>query len=203
MMEWRKGLEGYLMRHVLILAFAVLAGKAFADPVGITKDMPSVTVDGGEIARIQDNDHVVTGEWAKTSRACPPYCIQPMSPAEGVATLGELELIAALEDPAVTVIDSRTPDWFKGGSIPGAINIPYTEMTDHLAEFGCEIDFDGWECAEAEPVVLFCNGPWCGQSPSAIRRMIESGYPADKIGYYRAGMQGWRVLGLSVSMPGG
>ncbi len=191
------------MRHVIIFALIALAGKAVADPVGITREMASVTVEGGEIARIQNNDNEVSGEWARTSRACPPYCIQPMSPADGVATLGELELIAALQDPDVTVIDSRTPDWFEGGSIPGAINIPYTEMTDHLADFGCEIDFDGWECAAAEPVVLFCNGPWCGQSPSAIRRMIEVGFPADKIGYYRGGMQGWRLLGLSVSKAGG
>jgi rhodanese-related sulfurtransferase len=187
------------MRFLLSCLFCLGAGAVLAEPVGLTKDMPSVTIDGVEIARIQDNDHEVTGEWARTSRACPPFCIQPMSPAPGVTTLGELELIAALQDPDVTVIDSRTPDWFKGGSIPGAINVPYTQMTDHLGEFGCEIDFDGWDCTEAQPVVLFCNGAWCGQSPTAIRRMIEAGFPAGQIGYYRGGMQAWRVLGLSVT----
>ena len=50
-------------------------------------------------------------------------------------------------------------------------------------------------------VVLFCNGPWCGQSPTAIRRMIEAGFPADHISYYRGGMQVWRMLGLSVLVP--
>ncbi|MDF1873231.1 MAG: rhodanese-like domain-containing protein, partial [Vannielia sp.] len=42
------------------------------------------------------------------------------------------------------------------------------------------------------------NGPWCGQSPTAARRMIEAGYPADKIYYYRGGMQMWQMLGLTV-----
>ena len=56
----------------------------------------------------------------------------------------------------------------------------------------------GW-CANAGQIVLFCNGPWCGQSPTAIRRIIEAGYPAEKISYYRWGMQGWRMLGLTVA----
>jgi rhodanese-related sulfurtransferase len=40
---------------------------------------------------------------------------------------------------------------------------------------------------------------WCGQSPTAIRAMIAAGYPAEKIQYYRGGMQDWRILGLSVT----
>jgi rhodanese-related sulfurtransferase len=104
-----------------------------------------------------------------------------------------------LTDPDVTVIDSRTPDWFAGGSIPGAVNMPYDRMIDRLAELGCEPDFDGWDCQNARRVALFCNGLWCGQSPSAIRAMIAAGYPADRISYYRGGMQSWRVLGLSVT----
>ena len=104
-----------------------------------------------------------------------------------------------LADPEVMVIDSRTPDWFAGGSIPGAVNIPYDRMVDRLGELGCEPDFDGWDCEGARRVALFCNGLWCGQSPSAIRAIIAAGYPAERISYYRGGMQSWRVLGLSVT----
>lgn len=193
--------------RIIALAAAIAAAPAFADGVNITPDTPSVTVEtlSGqvEISRIQDTDHVVTGEWARTSRPCPEFCIQPMSPAEGVTTIGELELLAALQDPEVTVVDSRTPDWYAGGTIPGALNMPYTEMTDRLGELGCELDFEGWDCTNARKVALFCNGLWCGQSPEAIRRMIEEGYPAERISYYRGGMQSWRVLGLTVTQPGG
>lgn len=190
------------MRTVLILA-TLLAFPALADPVNIRPDIAEVTVetpDGTKtISRIQDNAHEVTGEWARTSRPCPPFCIQPISPAPGVTTIGELELLDMLADPQVTVIDSRTPEWFAGGTIPGAVNIPYTRIIDELASLGCEPDFDGWDCTDAEPVALFCNGLWCGQSPTAIRNMIEAGYPADRIFYYRGGMQSWRVLGLTVT----
>ena len=187
----------------IIAVLLVLPLYAMADPVNISPDMMSVTVETPsgttEITRNQDPENTLEGEWAKTSRACPPFCIQPMSPAEGVTTIGELELLEALADPDITVMDSRTPEWFAGGTIPGAINVPYTEVIDQLAQFGCEPDFDGWDCANAEPVVLFCNGSWCGQSPTAIRNMIEAGFPADKISYYRGGMNAWRLLGLSVT----
>jgi len=183
---------------------ALVTGTAGAEGrVGIAGDMPSVTVPTGngpvEIERIQDTDHEISGEWARTSRPCPEFCIQPYSPAEGVTTIGELELLEMLKDPEAVVVDSRTPDWFEGGTIPGAINIPYTYVVDELARLGCEPDFDGWNCDGARSVALFCNGLWCGQSPTAIRSMIKAGYPADRIFYYRGGMQVWRLLGLTVT----
>lgn len=193
------------MRHLSLgLAVAAIAGAAFAEtPVGITKTMPTATVQTPsgpvEIKRIQDTDNEVTGEWARTSRPCPDFCIQPMTPAPGVTTIGEIELIAMLQDPEAVVVDSRTTDWFQGGTIPGAINIPYTYVIDELGQLGCEPDFEGWDCSDAKQVALFCNGIWCGQSPTAIRNMIEAGYPEDRIFYYRGGMQVWRVLGLTVT----
>jgi rhodanese-related sulfurtransferase len=188
----------------LTIALALTAGAAMAQTVvGITKDMPTVTIesDSGliEINRVQDPKNEIAGEWALTSRPCPDFCIQPHSPAEGVTTIGELELIEMLKDPDAVVIDSRTPDWFQGGTIPGAINIPYTYVVDELAQLECEPDFEGWDCAAAKPVALFCNGVWCGQSPTAIRNMISAGYPAERIFYYRGGMQIWRLLGLTVT----
>jgi hypothetical protein len=33
--------------------------------------------------------------------------------------------------------------------------------------------------------------------------MIEAGFPAGNISYYRGGMQSWRLLGLTVTTPGG
>ncbi len=182
---------------------SLLAAPALAEPVGLDADRMSVTVetpDGPvEIMREQDNEAVLTGDFAKTSRACPPFCIQPMTPENGVTTIGELELLEMLEDPEAVVIDSRTREWFEGGTIPGAIHLPWDRITDRLGEFGCEPDFEGWDCAAAPRVALFCNGPWCGQSPTAIRAMIGAGFPAEKISYYRGGMQLWRLLGLTVA----
>ena len=82
----------------LLVAFA--ASSTMAQEVGITPAMlqKSFTVNGREflIARSQDTSAVLQGEFAKTNRPCPYFCIQPMIVAQGVTTIGELELIAFL-----------------------------------------------------------------------------------------------------------
>lgn len=191
--------------RVLTVAFLVAASTAGADPVGITPDMMSVTVDTAsgpvEIMREQDNDAVIEGDFARIARPCPNFCIQPMVPAPGVTPVGELEMLGFLTDPNVVVIDGRVRPDFDTGAIPGAVNVPYTEAADRLGELGCEPDFDGWICdgEGVKSAALYCNGPWCGQSPTAARRMIEAGFPAEKLYYYRGGMQMWRMLGLTVT----
>jgi len=196
------------MKRLFAMMLALMAGAATAqEAVNIRPDMMSVTVetpDGPvEISRIQDNDNMVEGEWARTSRPCPNFCIQPMVPAPGVTPIGELEMLEFLQDPDVVVIDGRIPQDFATGAIPGAVNVPYTEAPDRLGELGCEPDFEGFICEgdDVKTVALYCNGPWCGQSPTAARRMIEAGFPAEKIHYYRGGMTAWRMLGLTVSDP--
>lgn len=188
-----------------MVVLPVLPSGAQEPRVKITADIATVTVQTPngpvEIGREQNPEARLEGEWARVARDCPPFCIQPMTPAPGVTTIGELELLDLLTDPESMVIDSRTRDWFEGGTIPGSVNIPYNEIGDRLAELGCEADFDGWDCSNARKVALFCNGLWCGQSPSAIRVMLSLGYPADKIHYYRGGMQVWRLLGLTVVQP--
>jgi len=196
------------MKRLFAMMLALMAGAATAqEAVNIRPDMMSVTVetpDGPvEISRIQDNDNMVEGEWARTSRPCPNFCIQPMVPAPGVTPIGELEMLEFLQDPDVVVIDGRIPQDCATGAIPGAVNVPYTEAPDRLGELGCEPDFEGFICEgdDVKTVALYCNGPWCGQSPTAARRMIEAGFPAEKIHYYRGGMTAWRMLGLTVSDP--
>ena len=59
----------------------------------------------------------------------------------------------------------------------------------------------GANFSAALDLALFCNGPWCYQSPRAIRNLLDVGYPADKLRYYRGGMQDWLILGLTVEHP--
>lgn len=49
------------------------------------------------------------------------------------------------EKDKVMLIDTRTPEEFSFGTIPGAVNIPLDEMREHLAEIPTD-----------KPVVLFC-----------------------------------------------
>ncbi|AUM74883.1 rhodanese-like domain-containing protein [Paracoccus jeotgali] len=205
-----KAVAGAAMSLLVGLSGPALAQDAPNPPVrvGITADMPEASWQGQDgqtvtVSRDQTPGATLTGDWALIGHDCPPFCIQPMTPAPGVTTVGELELIEAMKEGDTILVDGRTPDWYAGGTIPGAINIPYTQAIERLAELGCEPDFDGkFDCAEAKKVILFCNGIWCGQSPTAIRAMISAGFPVEQIHYYRGGMLAWRLLGLTVEGGG-
>lgn len=58
-----------------------------------------------------------------------------------------------------------------------------------------------WDFTNAKHLVLWCNGPACGQSPRAIRGLVAVGYPKDRIWYYRGGMQMWQLWGLTTVVP--
>ncbi|MDH3219329.1 MAG: rhodanese-like domain-containing protein [Gammaproteobacteria bacterium] len=200
------------------------ASSAAGKPVGITPEMMEANVmhagKSVKIMRDQNNDAVVNPAFAKTSRPCPPFCIQPIVLAPGVETLGEQEIIDYLVrmskgDKSILVIDSRTPDWVQKGTIPGAINIPWTSLNPakgadpiSIAEimegrFGAKSLEGLWDYSNAKTLVMFCNGMWCGQSPNNIKNLLKFGYPANKIKWYRGGMQNWSNLGLNTAKPAG
>lgn len=110
--------------------------------------------------------------------------LQPMEPVPGVRAIGELEVLEHLR-AGRPVVDSRTANFYAEATLPGALSIPHTEAADRAHELD-----------RSRPTLLFCNGPQCPQSPTAIRALVEAGYPADKILYYRGGMHDWRTLGL-------
>ena len=49
------------------------------------------------IKREQNTKNMVNPEFGRTSRKCPPFCIQPMNLGNGVETVGELELLGYLK----------------------------------------------------------------------------------------------------------
>jgi len=226
---------------VILAASVAISFNAQAKEVAvkITKDKTYSTVQENgnliKISRIQDTSHVIDGSFAKTSRPCPPFCINPLSIDPDVKTVAELEVIKFMETSLYrgdgVLIDARTPSWHKKGTIPGSVNIPFTkfekdaddfELTEIFESLGAvERDdvnpvlrivegfglFDGdqktekWDFSDAKELLLWCNGPWCGQSPRAIRGLLQAGYPAEKLYYYRGGMQMWQSLGLTTTMP--
>jgi rhodanese-related sulfurtransferase len=211
------------IKHLLstaVLTIGLLAQPAYAADlkVKITPELGSVDVKHNgktvTIKRNQDNDNKVAEDFAKTSRNCPPFCIQPISLAPGVETIGEVEMLDYLKksssgDKSVLVIDSRTPDWVKRGTIPGSVNVPWTKLNPARGASPFEIvdiltgQFDVreqeglFDYSGAKTLVMFCNGMWCGQSPANIRTLLDFGYPAHKIKWYRGGMQNWSNLGFT------
>jgi rhodanese-related sulfurtransferase len=209
-----------IIAAAIMSSTSLLAAEKTA--VGITSDMASVEViHNGEkttISRNQDQNNTVNPAFGKTSRKCPPFCIQPATLAPGVETIGELEVIDYLRkiaagDESILVIDSRTPDWVKKGTIPGSVNIPWTALNPAMGadpisiseiltgRFNVREQEGLWDFSNAKTLVMFCNGMWCGQSPNNILNLLRFGYPADKMKWYRGGMQDWEILGLT-TVPG-
>ncbi|MCK5896797.1 MAG: rhodanese-like domain-containing protein [Cocleimonas sp.] len=189
-------------------------------PVKIAPNIPyvDVTHEGKvvRIQRIQDEDNQLFGSYTKTSRRCPPFCIRPIKLPYGVQTVGELELLEFLktevEQGKGLLIDSRLPNWHVKGTIPGSISIPFTMFTggkedlttlELLELLGAKEDEDTGDLNYKNVMTLmfFCNGLWCGQSPKAIKFLVKAGYPAEKIYWYRGGMQSWQLLGLTTIIP--
>jgi rhodanese-related sulfurtransferase len=189
--------------------------------VKITEQLPYIEMPvGGEtipVLRYQDPSHRIVAPFDQTARPCPPYCIQPMQVAPGVETIGELEVLDYMQriadgDTQVLLIDSRSADWVARGTIPGAIHIAYTRLDpahatpEQLAEL-LQLELgaasaDGiWSFDGVKTLVFFCNGAWCGQSPTNIKALIGLGYPAHRIKWYRGGMQAWESLGLTTVVP--
>ncbi len=182
--------------------------------VKITKDMPYIYVNHMgqkiKVARIQDTSNILTDDYSKTSRPCPPFCIQPTSAAPGVKNIEEVELIDFMRDKVSSkkaiVVDARLKKWYELETIPSAINIPYIVMQkadENIVRrlftlLGMKINKNGkYDFSEAKELAVFCNGLWSDESSKLIRSLLKFGYPADKIYYYRSGFQGWKLLGLT------
>ncbi len=208
------------LERVLIWIFLILAASLAHAQVNITKSLHSLEVDHGEetieVQRNQDSAAVITGDFARTSRPCPPFCVQPIQAAPGVETIGIRELVDFMQTELAVgegaLIDARTPDWHARGTIPGSVNLPYTQLNrragateldiaDVLEGFGVRESGQGWDFSDAVLLVFWCNGNWCGQSPAAIRGLLAEGYPAKRIRYFRGGMEDWVQYGLTVVIP--
>ncbi len=183
------------------------------DRVKITKNIDNITVNhlGHKIVikRIQDPYHVLSDDYTKTSRPCPPFCIHPMQVAPGVKTIAEPELIEYFQNYINSgkgiLVDARLPNWYNAETIPGGVNIPFTLVENSekdtieqiFKSLGAKKTSNGWDFSNAKTLIVFDNGVWCDQATRFIKGMLKAGYPADKIVYYRDGFQGWKLLGLT------
>jgi len=201
------------MKNRIIIGMLFFGSYLVAGGVNITKDLESIVVKDNDkeikIERIQDTKHRLTSNFSKTSRECPPFCVQPMN-IGNTKTIGEIELLKYIkemqdEDSNMLLIDARTRDWYKDGTIPTAINLPFTMLKKNskyldkiLKLLGAEKINGKWNFDKVPTLIIFSNGLWDAQATKEINSLIDLGFPEDKILYYRGGMQSWNILGLTV-----
>lgn len=67
-------------------------------------------------------------------------------------------------EAGASIVDVRTPDEFRDGGYPGAVNIPLQVLTARIGEIPRD-----------RPVVLYCASG--GRSGLAARQLKQAGYP--------------------------
>ena len=141
--------------------------------------------------------------------------LSPISVAKGVETFGELEVLNFVDelqaDEDMLLIDIRKPLWFEKRTIPGAINISFEyiykadeypkEFKKALKRLEIKGDKKPYDFKDAKTIAVFCNAVWCTQSTLMIKSLLKLGYPANKIKWYRGGLESW--LGLNMSFVKG
>ena len=96
------------------------------------------------------------------------------------------ELKAKLErGEQVTLVETLGPKYYEDAHLPGAINIPHTEV-DELAPTMLP--------DKSAEVVVYCSNRACENSPRAAKRLDALGY--ENVYDYEEGKQDWIEAGL-------
>jgi len=124
-------------------------------------------------------------------------------PGSGVPEVSTKELEQILQVQSAMVLDTRPHAEWSVSHIPGAVNVapkpgvPMALYTSDVNEVGRLVDGD-----KSQPLVLYCNGPYCGKSKRVAGELLQAGYT--NVRRYQLGAPVWRALvGVMVIEPGG
>jgi len=192
-----------------------LTNQGTVSEISVKRDIPE------ECKKVPISNSIVwTGNYANTKvpDACKSTYVHttgkllPMHLHEDINTYGELEVLAFIKhmqsDDSMMLIDGRKQDWYDYRTIPGAINMPFHHFKERKAfefEFEHELrtlgviinEDETLDFSKAKTIAIFCNGPWCSQSVAMIKALLEIGYPAENMKWYRGGMQTWLAAGMT------
>jgi ArsR family transcriptional regulator len=94
------------------------------------------------------------------------------------------ELLRRMRDELVTLIDTRPPEEFNAGHLPGALNLPLSTLRRRLRELPRDRE-----------IVAYCRGQYCVLSYEAVAELRRRGFKAFRL---EGGYPEWRAAGLPV-----
>jgi ArsR family transcriptional regulator len=94
------------------------------------------------------------------------------------------ELQRRMKHGLVTVLDVRPEDEFELGHLPGARNIPLSQLKRRLAKLDRKTE-----------IVAYCRGPYCVLAFEAVALLRERGFEVHRL---EDGYPEWRAAGLPV-----
>jgi rhodanese-related sulfurtransferase len=119
----------------------------------------------------------------------------------GTSEISTAELQAALRNSSAIILDARPYEEYAVSHIPSARAVPAKPGTTPALYVG-----DAAEVAKNipdrnQPLILYCNGLFCGRSERLAKDLTALGYQA--VRRYQLGAPGWRALGgvMQVEKP--
>jgi rhodanese-related sulfurtransferase len=115
-------------------------------------------------------------------------------PNQRTSEVSTEELRRILAERTATVVDARPFPEYAVSHIPGARNVapkpgvPMSVYVSDVAEIGRLVGGD-----KAAPLVLYCNGPFCGKNKRLAEELLAAGFTS--IRRYQLGIPVWRALG--------
>ncbi len=101
---------------------------------------------------------------------------------DSLEPVAHTELLERVRDGLVTVLDVRPQEEYAAGHVSGAINIPLSELEEHLDEL-----------EPGHEVIAYCRGPHCILAFEAVARLRERGFTARRL---EDGYPEWQAGGM-------
>jgi ArsR family transcriptional regulator len=89
-----------------------------------------------------------------------------------------------MQQGLVTVLDVRPEDEYALGHLPGARNVPLSQLKRRLSKLDRNAE-----------IVAYCRGPYCVLSFEAVAQLRKLGFRARRL---EAGLPEWRAAGLPI-----
>ena len=93
-------------------------------------------------------------------------------------------LLERARDGLITVLDVRPPEEYAAGHVPGAVNVPLSELEHYLDKLSSK-----------QEIVAYCRGPHCVLAFEAVARIREKGLKARRL---EDGYPEWKSAGFPV-----
>ena len=105
---------------------------------------------------------------------------------DGLEPVSRAELARRMKQGSVTVLDVRPEDEFALGHLPGARNVPLSQLKRQLTKLDRNTE-----------IVAYCRGPYCVLSFEAVAQLRKLGFNARRL---QDGLPEWKAAGLPVEV---
>ena len=108
-------------------------------------------------------------------------CTDADAPIAQVVPISADVLLSA-PPPNALILDVRTREEFTSGHVPGAVNIPHTEVAARLGELGAD---------QSRPIIVYCERG--GRAEKAESQLASAGF--GDLRHLEGDMSAWRASG--------